>query len=93
MTYDTLCLEAVAASPNKAISWWLMAAYRYEIANDPVLSDWVFDEIARFIGVHWDTLNHPHKDLLRSDCLKSAGHLAKTDYPQRVLYALETLCQ
>lgn len=87
--FDAECDEACRRRPSKLVSWWLMASFCYYILDDPILSDAMFDHVAKEIAEHWNGLDHPHKHMLGCpDNVNSGYHLAKSDYPSRVWHAI-----
>jgi len=87
--FDEKCMEAISNS-NMMVPWYLMAAYAYYEQDEPILSDGMFDGMAKAMLEKWDTIEHWHKDLITTDDLE-AGSLLLKDYPDRVKYAVENL--
>lgn len=85
---DGQCRFVMSKGPNGVVSWWLMAAYAYEVLNRPIVSDAMFDEMGRVITETWDEITHPHKDLLRRDSMKTA---LGVKIPDRAKYAVGML--
>ena len=68
------------------ISRYMMASYAYYVEDDPIISDAMFDQCAKSILEHWDTLDHPHKHLLSKEMLEAGTYLGK--YPEIVKSAV-----
>ena len=68
------------------ISRYMMASYAYYVEDDPIITDAMFDQCAKNILEHWDTLEHPHKHLLSKDMLEAGTYLGK--YPEIVKNAV-----
>ena len=43
------------------LSMYLMAAYAYYVEDDPIMSDWHFDMLAKYLLENYDTIEHQHK--------------------------------
>ena len=87
--YDKECLDKVDNNVNMTIPWYLMAAYAYYEQDNPILSDGLFDRLARKIDENWDLIDHIHKDHITRDALKAGTFLGK--YPSRVEGAVKQL--
>jgi hypothetical protein len=87
---DAQALAAIAKSRNMLIPWYLMASYLYYHKDESLLSDPVFDQIAKRIMEEWDQITHWHRDVVNRDdlsagtCLLTAG-----EFPLRTRYAAE----
>ena len=44
---DGMCRAVMAKGPNSVVSWWLMAGYMYYVHDTPIISDALFDEMAK----------------------------------------------
>jgi hypothetical protein len=88
--YDEYCRKKIRFNPNMLIPWWIMAAYAYEVEDDPIISDALFDEIAVRIKNEWDDIDHWHKPLLDRDMVKSAIAI-DGKYPTRAIEALKAV--
>ena len=64
------------------ISFYLMCAYSYYVEDDPIVGDWLFDNLAKWLEEHIDELEHQHKHLISKDDLKAGTYLG--DYPEMV---------
>lgn len=70
------------------ISLYLMAAYAYYKDDDPIMADYQFDDLAKYLLDRIDSLpDHPHKHLLSKDDLRAGTYLG--DYPSIVRGALD----
>ena len=87
--YDKECLDKVDNNVNMTIPWYLMAAYAYYEEDNPILSDALFDRLARKIDENWDDIEHIHKEHIVRDALKAGPFLGK--YPSRVEGAVKQL--
>lgn len=87
--FDKDCLDVVDDNLNMAVPWYLMASYAYYEEDRPILSDNVFDRLARKILEFWEIIDHLHKDYLNEDMLKAGTFMG--EYPSRVKFALQEL--
>ena len=65
---------------------YLMGAYAYYVEDEPIISDWDFDMLAKHILENYDNIQHPHIHLLTKDDLKAGTYLG--EYPLIVKGAL-----
>lgn len=89
MLYDQKCMDAIE-NPNMMVPWYLMASFAYYEEDNPILSDGLFDALAKRMLECWDDIDHRHKDLITTDDLE-AGTLLKRDFPERVKGAVKHL--
>lgn len=75
-TYDRIARRVVGDNPNMLVPWWLMAAYMYEVEDDPFLSDGCFDWLSAELLRRWDEVDHRHKPLIDPDALRAGSGLA-----------------
>lgn len=68
------------------LSLYLMAAYAYYMEDEPIMSDWDFDNIAKELLENYDSIEHPHKHLVTPDDLRAGTYLG--EYPEVVKGAL-----
>jgi hypothetical protein len=68
------------------IPWYLMAAYAYYEDDNPIISDRLFDLIAKRILENWDQIEHMHKSYLTKDMLQAGTYIG--EYPTRIKGAL-----
>lgn len=87
--FDKDCLDVVDDNLNMSVPWYLMASYAYYEEDRPILSDSVFDRLARKILEFWEVIDHLHKDYLNEDMLKAGTFIG--EYPSRVKFALQEL--
>jgi hypothetical protein len=57
-TYDGIARRLASQNPNMLVPWWLMAAFMYEVENDPFLSDGCFDWLSAELFSKWDEVEH-----------------------------------
>lgn len=90
---DSMALAVMGMSPNSAIPWFLMASYLYYQHDVSLLSDSLYDQMAKAILEAWDELEHDHKKLIRKSDLIAGSlyRLKATDYPNRTKAAAVTL--
>jgi len=69
------------------IPWYIMAAHAYYVEDDPIISDQLFDRLAKRIYNDWESLEHIHKDYLNPDMVRSGTYLG--EYPTRVKGAVK----
>jgi len=89
MLYDQQCMDAIE-NPNMMVPWYLMASYAYYEEDNPILSDGLFDGLAKRMLECWDDIDHWHKDLITTEDLE-AGTLLTRDFPERVKGAVKHL--
>jgi hypothetical protein len=75
-TYDGIARRLASQNPNMLVPWWLMAAFMYEVENDPFLSDGCFDWLSAELFSKWDEVEHRHKTLIDRDGLRAGTGLA-----------------
>ena len=61
---DDVFEELYSRRPNAIIGWWLMASYLYYHKHCSLLSDALYDDMARRMLARWDELEHMHKHLI-----------------------------
>ncbi len=72
-------------SRNNPVSMYIMAAWAYYIEDDPIMSDWQFDQLAVQLLEEYDRWSlHPH--LPSKDDLRAGTYLG--EYPKVVELAL-----
>ena len=84
--FDGECRMVMATGPNAVVSWWLMASYMYYVHDTPILSDGLYDEMAKTMTATWDQITHQHKRLITEAHLKTGSlfDLKPEDYPLMV---------
>lgn len=90
---DALCREAWQVCPSKMVSWYFAASYAYYELDDPILSDGVFDELCRRLLEQYDTIEHPHLDMVEREALKSGTGFQLTNWPVRAIRTAQALQQ
>lgn len=94
---DDLCKIRVRKNKNAAVAWFMMASYGYYKCDIPILSDALYDKLAKFIAKFWDEITHPHKRFMSQEELSSTSSLELSDgygpnaYPNSVRSAYATL--
>jgi NAD-dependent DNA ligase len=68
------------------MSMYLMAAHAYYVDDDPIISDWEFDNLAKYLLDNYNDIKHPHKSLISEDDLRAGTYLGP--YPEIVKGAL-----
>lgn len=87
--YDKECFDAIETSKNLLVPWYLMAAYAYYVEDKPIISDNMFDKMAKRMLESWEDIEHMHKHHITIDMLKAGTFLG--EYPSRVEGAVEEL--
>ena len=59
---DGMCRAVMAKGPNSVVSWWLMAGYMYYVHDTPIISDALFDEMAKVMTASWDDNHAPAQE-------------------------------
>jgi hypothetical protein len=83
---EKACTDICDDSINMYIPWYLMAAYAYYEEDSPIISDRLFDLIAKRILENWDQIEHIHKSYLTKDMLQAGTYIG--EYPTRIKGAL-----
>lgn len=89
MGIEKACMDTCDDSINMYVPWYMMAAYAYYVEDDPILSDTMFDKMAKRMLELWDEIEHPHKKYLSEDMLKAGTFIG--EYPSRVKGALDSV--
>ena len=89
MGIEKACMDTCDDSINMYVPWYMMAAYAYYVEDDPILSDTMFDKMAKRMLELWDEIEHPHKKYLSEDMLKAGTFIG--EYPSRVKGALASV--
>jgi hypothetical protein len=87
--FDKQCLDHVDDNLNLTVPWYLMAAYAYYVEDRPILSDSIYDRLAKKMLEYWDIIDHFHKDNLNKEMLEAGTYLG--EYPTRVKFAVQAL--
>lgn len=88
-TLDIECLEIVDNNVNMMVPWYLMAAYAYYVQDNPILSDSMFDRLAKRMKENWNRIEHVHKEHITMADLEAGTFLG--EYPKRVEGAVDHL--
>lgn len=80
---DGMCKAAIKGAPMSIVPWFLMASYLYYLHDLSLLSDALYDELAKDMLARWDEIKHPHKRLITPEALKAGSlyQLKEEDYP------------
>ena len=71
---------------NMLVPFYLMASYAYYEEDDPIVDDAFYDNMAKLMIEHWDTIEHRHKDFINIDDLEAGSYLG--EYPSMAIGAL-----
>lgn len=73
-------------SPNAVVPWFLIASYLYYIHDLSILSDGLYDAMAKEMQRDWDQIEHVHKHLITKGDLDAGSlyRLKASDYPGSV---------
>tara|TARA_B100000780_G_C20831863_1_gene330547 strand:- start:182 stop:472 length:291 start_codon:yes stop_codon:yes gene_type:complete len=88
MIMDKIVMQAITKNINMTIPYYLMASYAYYEKDDPILSDDLYDKLAKKILNKWDDIEHYHKNILTKDMLEAGSFIG--EYPSIVIGALES---
>lgn len=88
MILDKYCLK-ITKNKNMLIPWYIMAAYAYYVNDDPIISDSLYDTLAKQILLEYDNIQHQHKHLIDKDQLEAGTCLIK--YPSIIEGAVKEL--
>ena len=64
------------------IARYLMCSYAYYVEDKPLISDYEFDMLSKYIMQNYDKIDHFHKHLVTKGDLEAGTYLGK--YPERV---------
>jgi len=95
MNHDTRCREIVDGCIHMTVPWYLMASYAYYQLSEAIISDGLYDHLAKLMLSRWDEIEHRHKHLITRDDLSAGTHLMSPgqDYPTIVKDAAERLIE
>lgn len=82
-------VDVVDNNINMSVPWYLMASYAYYVMDDPILSDAVFDRLAKKMIDSWEEIEHRHKHYITLDMLRGGTYLG--EYPSTVEGAVKLL--
>jgi hypothetical protein len=88
MLLDVYC-EKIIKNKNMMIPWYIMAAYAYYVNDDPIISDSLYDSLAKQLLLHYDEIQHHHKHLITKDQLEAGTCLI--EYPSIIEGAVKEL--
>ena len=74
---------------NMVVPYYLLASYAYYEEDDPIISDMLFDSMAKLFLEHYDNITHKHKSYITKDMLTAGSFSGK--YPTIVQDALKSL--
>jgi len=89
LNLDKVCLQFIDKNNNMLIPWYIMASYAYYEEDSPILTDALFDRLAKKILNNWDDIDHQHKNYLNEDMLRAGTYSG--EYPTRVSGAVSHL--
>lgn len=83
---DKMCLSKIGQAPQTIVPWFLGASYLYYIRDVSLLSDVLYDKLAKAIKGSWPLISHPHKYLITESDLEAGSlyPLRAEDYPAMV---------
>lgn len=73
------------------IARYLMCAYAYYVEDAPLISDYEFDSLSKYLLSRYDELEHPHKHLITKNDLIAGTYLG--EYPEMVKGAVSNYRQ
>ena len=68
------------------IAKYLMCAYSYYEEDDPLVTDFEFDDLGKWILENYDAIEHPHKHLVTKKDLEAGTYLG--EYPKIIKNAV-----
>lgn len=77
---------------NLLVPHYLMASWLYYVADRPLISDALFDEICKRLYAEWGTIEHYHKPAVDHEAL-IAGTGFYLQYPPIIPGAAMALCR
>ena len=88
MLLDSYC-EKNIKNKNMLVPWYIMAAYAYYVNDDPIISDSLYDSLAKQLLNHYDEIHHHHKYLISKEQLEAGTCLIT--YPSIIEGAVKEL--
>lgn len=73
-TADEYVKAVCASNPNLLIAHYLIHSYLYYERDTNIITDLHFADICKEIVRRWETLEHPHKWMVRVDVLRSGAY-------------------
>lgn len=92
-THEDECRRRIGANRNMLVPWYLMASHAYHYADNPIISDALYDEICQRLRAEWEAIEHRHKRCIEPEALPhcSGNYLTKDRMPPMALGALQAL--
>lgn len=84
---EKMCADSCDGNSNMYVPWYLMAAYAYYVEDNPIISDRLFDTMAKRMLEVWDDIEHMHKEHITKEDLEGGTFLG--EYPTRIKFAVE----
>lgn len=81
ISLDDYVLDLIKKNQNMSIPHFLIHSFLYYEMDSPIIMDSTFDKIVECLSKNWETIKHPHKDLIDRDMIKSGFYLK---YPEIV---------
>lgn len=67
---------------NVLVPWYLMASYLYYHRDESLLRDETYDRLCKRLDAEWDSITHPHRDVVRRVELRAGSCFLKIeDFP------------
>ena len=87
-TLDDTVFEILDRNKNMIVPWYMMAAYAYYVQDDPIISDSLFDRMAKMMLEQWEEIEHKHKHHITKSDLEGGSYLG--EYPIIIHGAVES---
>ena len=91
MKFDKHVAEVTSDNPNMLVPWYIITALAYYDDDDPIVSDHVFDKMAKDLLSEWDTVEHRHKDFITLDMLRAGTFFHDGNLPGIIRGSLDSL--
>lgn len=80
---DGQCMAVAELTGRAPVSWFLMTSYLYYIHDLPLISDDLYDRLAKALLADFDDLEHKHASLLSREALEAGTmhHIRADQYP------------
>lgn len=89
---EKILKNRIRMKKNLCVPWYLMSSYAYYVEDNPIISDAVFDWLAKFTLKKFDKIEHRHKHLITEDELRAGTLLlSQEDYPSIVIGGLNSV--
>jgi hypothetical protein len=90
--HDEAFKAATEKNRNMMVPWYLMAAWAYYCADEPIITDGSFDFLCFRLDIEWGQIEHWHKHLVDREQLQAGTCLkAEGDYPEIIKGAARSL--